>query len=143
MVGTNFALEVRAYGPDSTPEEVQAIRDCIYLYKPGVIMYRELPIQSIFHLDLFQEKLIEVGGALPPYALLIDLTAARPPNAEIRSRLKTLFSAQKNLRTAAVFTGKNFMLNVAAKFVLSGIGLKSFTVHKTLEEALQAVDHGA
>jgi hypothetical protein len=143
MVGASFAFEVRPYGPDSTPEEVQAIKDCVYLYKAGIVMYRELPIQSVFHLDLFQEKLTQVAGPLTSYALLIDLVAAKPPNAEIRSRLKALFASQQNLRTAAVFTGKNFMLNVAAKFVLSGIGLKSFTIHKTLEEALKAVEHGA
>jgi hypothetical protein len=141
--GMSFKFEVRPYGPSSTPEEVQAIKDCIYLYKPGVVMYRELPIQSIFQLDLFHEKLNDVGSKLASYALLIDLIEAKPPNAEIRTRLKTLFGSQTNMRTAAVFTGKNFMLNVAAKFVLSGIGLKSFSVHKTLDEALEAVGHGA
>jgi hypothetical protein len=141
MAGS-FKFEIRPYGPGSTPEEVQAIKDCIYLFKPGVVMYRELPIQSIFQLDLFHEQLNEVGSKLPSYSLLIDLIEAKPPNAEIRSRLKTLFGSQKNMRTAAVYTGKNFMLNVAAKFVLSGIGLRSFTVHKTLEEALEAVGYG-
>ena len=142
MAGTSFKFEERPYGSDSTPAEVQAIKDCVYLYQPGIVMYRELPIQSLFQLDLFHEKLNEVGSQLPSYALLIDLVEAKPPNAEIRTRLKTLFGSQKNMRTAAVFTGKNFMLNVAAKFVLSGIGLKSFTVHKTLQEALEAVGNG-
>jgi hypothetical protein len=143
MTGPNFKFEVRPYGPESTQDEVQAIKDCIYVYKPGVVMYRELPIQSIFQLDLFHAKLNEVASTLASYALLIDLTDARPPNAAIRVRLKSLFGSQANMRTAAVFTGKNFMLNVAAKFVLSGIGLKSFTVHKTLPEALEAVGNGA
>jgi len=85
-----------------------------------------------------------VGEGLPTYDLLIDLTEAQPPNAEIRSRLKRLFGAQSNLRTAAVFTGKNFMLNVAAKFVLGGsVGLKNFSVHTTLEQALEELRHGA
>jgi hypothetical protein len=143
MAGPSFKFEVRPYGPASTPEEVQAIKDCVYVYKPGIVMYKELPVQSIFQLDLFHEKLNDVGSKLESYALLIDLIEAKPPGAEIRTRLKTLFGSQKNMRTAAAFTGKNFMLNVAAKFVLSGIGLKSFTVHKTLDEALEAVGHGA
>ena len=136
-----FKFEARAYGPDSTSEEVQAIRDRVYKYRDGIVMYRELPIQSPFQLDIFQETLTEEGAGVPSYDLLIDLTEAQPPNAEIRSRLKRLFGSQANLRTAAVFTGKNFMLNVAAKFVLSGIGLKSFSVHKTLEQALQALSN--
>jgi len=46
-------LEARAYGPDSTGEEVQAIRDRVYKYRDGIVMYREVPIQSLFQLDLF------------------------------------------------------------------------------------------
>ena len=44
-----------------------------------------------------------------------------------------------NIPNTAVYTGKNFMLNVAAKFVLGGIGLRSFSVHKTREQALEAL----
>ena len=70
---------------------------------------------------------------------LIDITEAEPPSAETRAQLKKLFGGQAKLRRAAVFTGKNCMLNVAARFVLSGLGLKSVTTHKTKEEALEAL----
>ena len=32
-------LEERPYGSDSTEEEIKAIRECIYLYKDGILMY--------------------------------------------------------------------------------------------------------
>jgi hypothetical protein len=135
-------LQSRPYGEDSTPEEIQAIRARIYRYADKLIMYREVPVQSRFQLRHFEERLNEVSADMDYYDLLIDLTAAEPPNAEMRELLKKLFSAQTKLRKTAVFTGRNFMLNVAARFVLGMAGLRSFSVHKTQEEALEAVGHG-
>jgi hypothetical protein len=132
-------LHARAYGPDSTAEEIQAIKDCIYMHSGRIMMYRELPVQSVFHLDLFESKMNELAQHLEHYDLLIDLTQAQPPSAQVRARLKKLFGGQRLLRKTAVFTGRNFMLNVAAKFVLSGSGLRSFSVHSTQEQALEAL----
>jgi hypothetical protein len=132
-------LEARPYGPESTPEEIQTIRDRVYVYSGNVVMYYEVPVPSVFQLDLFGEKMEEVTKDMDSYDLLLDLTVAIPPHAEIRARLKRLFSSQAKMRRAAAFTGRNFMLNVAAKFVLGGSGLRSFSVHKTMEQALAAL----
>jgi hypothetical protein len=131
-------LEARAYGPDSTPEEVAAIGECIYMHAPDIMMYREVPVQSLFQLDIFDQRMTELAKDLASFALIIDLTIAHPPSAEVRQRLKRLFGSFKNMRRVTVFTGRNFMLNVAAKFVLGGLGLKALSIHKTLEDALEA-----
>jgi hypothetical protein len=132
-------IEARAYGPDSSPEEAEAIRSRISLLRDDIILYREMPVQSPFHLDLFEEELVRVSKELPAIALLIDLTEAKPPNAPTRERLREIFCRLVNLRAAAVFTERNFVLNIAAKFVLSGLGLRSYTIHTTREEALKAL----
>jgi hypothetical protein len=138
-----FVFQKRPYGPESTPEEIQAIKDSVRLCEPGIVSWRELPVQSIYHLNLMEEKLIELTRDLPRFDLLIDLVEADAPGPEIRERLKSLFSGQSKLGKTAVFTGKNFMLNVAAKFVLGGsVGLRNFSVHRTLEEALEELHHG-
>jgi hypothetical protein len=133
-------LEARPYGPDSTPEEIQAIKNRVYVYAPGILMYQEAPVMSTFQLDLFEERLNELSAGMDSYLLLIDLTEVEPPGAEIRKRLKQLFGGQTKLKKTAVFTGRNFMLNVTAKFVLGGVGIRNFTVHKTLEEAHKALE---
>ena len=33
-------VEARAYGPDSTPEEIEAIKARVYMHSEGVVMYR-------------------------------------------------------------------------------------------------------
>src|SRR5262245_39902898 len=115
-------FETRGYDHTSTPEQVEALRERVYLHSPGVVMYREVPVPTLFQLDVFQGKLTELTRSMDSYALLVDLTEAAPPTAEIRAHLRIAFSARTNIRICAVFTGRNFMLNVAAKFVLSGIG---------------------
>lgn len=132
----SFVFEARAYGPDSTPVEVQAIRDCIFMYEPGILYWRELPVQSDFHLQIFRERLTELAAGTRPH-LLIDLLVATPPGAEARAALRKMFTSQPLIDRIAVFTGRNFMLNVAAKFVMTTAGLKNFAVHRTLEEALE------
>jgi hypothetical protein len=134
-------IEARAYGPDSTETEVQAIRARIAPLEGDLVLYREMPVQSSFHLDLFEEELVRLASTMPSIALLIDLTEAKPPNAATRERLREIFGKLQNLRHAAVFTGRNFVLNLAAKFVLAGLGLRAYTIHRTREEALAALAH--
>ena len=43
------------------------------------------------------------------------------------------------LNHAAIYTGKNFILNIAAKFVMERVGFASYSIHKTKEEALDAI----
>jgi hypothetical protein len=132
-------IEKHYYGHDSTEEEIEAIRGRVYLYKDDIIMYKEIPAPSIFSLDLFFDNIKEITGTFSSFYMIIDLTEAERPRADIRNHLKKRFPELKNLEHASVFTEKNFMLNIAAKFVMTGIGLKSFSVHKTLEEALEAI----
>jgi hypothetical protein len=132
-----FQFAARPYGPNSTPEEIQAIRDCIYVFENDIVMYREVPVLSLFQVDLFHQKLDEIAQEFSSYRLLVDLTHVHPPSAEIRTRLKKMFKAQKNLRSVAVFTGNNFMLSIAAQFVFSVLGPQAFSVHVTCEEALR------
>lgn len=130
-------LEKRAYGPDSTPAEVAAIEARISLLEPGLVSYREAPVMSIFQFAIFERRLREVGDR-GGYRLLVDLTGSDPPNAELRARLRTFFLSEPITR-AAIFTERNFFINVAAKFVVAGAGFKTWTIHKHREEALAAV----
>jgi hypothetical protein len=133
-------LQARPYGDESTPDEVAAIRDRVWLYRaPDLIMYFEVPVPSPFQIRLFGKKLDELTANLKQYDLLVDLTHAKPPGAEVREALKEMFGKQPKCRKVGVFTGRNFMLNVAARFVLGSVGLKDFTVSKTLEEALKTL----
>ena len=127
----------------SSPTEIEAIREHVCLYKNNIILWREVPVMSPFQVELFQQKLELLAQQFPSFDLLIDLTGAQhPPDAEIRAQLRMIFKSQRNLHAVAVFTGRNFMLNVAARFVLGAVGV-AFSVHSTKEEALRALQYAA
>ncbi len=138
-VKLSVEIEVRPYGPESTEEERQAIKDRVYLYSDRIVIFKETPIQTIFQIDLSFEKIEEITQELESFSLIIDLSEAKPPTAEIREHLKKCYSSLDRMLHAAVVTERNFMLNIAAKFVLKGLGLKSYSIHKTMGEALGAV----
>ena len=50
-------LEQRAYGPDSAPEECDAIADRVSLLEERVLLMREMPVQSPFSINLMFDRL--------------------------------------------------------------------------------------
>jgi len=135
-------IEARPYGPASSPEECAALQERLSLRESHVVVFRETPIQTTFSLDVIWTRLREMTAALPSYAMVIDLTEAERPSAEVRAHLRKLFASLTGLERVAVFTGSNFLLNVAAKFVLAGLVQKPVTVHRTLDEAMEVIRRG-
>jgi len=135
-----FVFEKRQYGPDFTDEENAALKSCIYKYNEDIICFKEVPKQSVSQLHIFFERIKEETKDLEAYFVLVDLTEATPPPSDVRQFLSKKFSdLAPNLKYSGVFTGKFFLMNIAAKFVLSGALGDKFSVHKTKEEALSAI----
>lgn len=136
-------LEDRGYGPTLTPAERELLSSQIYIYAPGIIRMTEAPILSPIQLDVYEEKLHGLAADLDKFQMLIDLSkVVNRPQAADRARLKEIFSPiSSKVTMAAVFTGKNFILNMAAKFILGGLGFQSLTVHKHKAEALEALGY--
>jgi hypothetical protein len=137
----SVVIEEKEYGPDSSEQEITALRSRVYLYRPNVIYWQEIPIMSCWQVELLGHKLTELIQDLDNFSLLVDLTNSKPPNAQVRQSLRKVFGPLKNqeqenqgLIKISVFTGRNFLINVAAKFVMGGLGLP-FSVHSTQCEA--------
>jgi len=134
-------IEARPYGPDISTSERETLKAQVTLLDKNIIYWREAPVTTPYQIDVYAEKLIELTRELEDYYLLIDLTDTNRPSPEVLDRIRQVMSTQTKLRHAAVFTGKNFLLNVAAKFVLTRIGFASFSIHKIRDEALAAIEH--
>jgi len=135
-------LEAKAYGPDSNPAEIAAIQSRLTLHVPGVVMYREVPVPSPFQIGVFTDKLRQLTAGLDSYAMIMDLTQAKPPGGAVREALRALFSEQKRLGHVAVFTGGNFIINTVAKLLLKNSGVRNLTMCKDEAEALAVVTRG-
>lgn len=134
-------IEKRAYGPDSSPEEVEAIRQRVWVHAPGIIMFHEVPVPSEFQLGICFQRIEKLAREHGCSKIICDLTETARPSPEMSGLLKELLKEREEvIKHMAVFTGKNFLVNIAAKFVLSGVP-QECTVHKTQAEAEEALAH--
>ena len=137
----SLVLERREYGPDSSPDEQELIQNRVFMYRPAVICWHEVPIMSVWQVEQMGVRFEQLTSSLDRFHLLINLSVAKPPNARVRVALRTVFSPAPaaGLDLCAVFTDKNYFINVAAKFVLGGAGLKTVSVHSAQADAEAAL----
>jgi hypothetical protein len=136
-----FSFASRSYGPDSSPEELQALRDRVFLVEPGIIYWHEIPVQGAFTLNLMEERVIALIREHGARGIVVDLSDTQAPTPEVRELLRP-FVQRMIERTSryVIFTGKNFLVNASAKFVLAALfGRGRVGLKRTREEALQDV----
>ncbi len=121
----------------ATAEE-QALRDHIRLREDGIIQWTEVAEPSAYVMRLFREEILEKAPP-GPVDILIDLTGAGRPNAAAREGLRALFGSIPSLGAVAAYTERNLLLNSAARFVLRKSCPGRSSVHKTKQEALDAI----
>jgi hypothetical protein len=138
----SLKIEPRAYGPDSTQAEIEALRNRVRFHEGLTVVFEEVTVGSEFQVDVCFGRVEELLREHDCDSLIIDLREAKRPNAAMREKLRNrIREIGPILRQVAVFTGKNFLVNVAARFVLAGIP-QPFTVNKTLAEAEEAIRNG-
>ncbi|HEY8375586.1 MAG TPA: hypothetical protein VIK91_03815 [Nannocystis sp.] len=132
-------LQEREYGPDSSPDEIAAIEARLTMIRPGIVMYREVPVPSPFQIGVFADRLRRLTEGLDSYDMIMDLSGARPPGKRAREALRELFGGARGLRRVAVFTGKNFIIDGIARMLLKGSGVRDLTMCKDEASALAAL----
>lgn len=131
-------VEPRPYGPESSEAEREALRNRVSLLEDRIVLFRAVPVPTPFQLDLSFDRIEEMTAGMPSFALIIDLTEGRRPSAEVRANLRERFLGLMRLTHTSVIVGPNFVLTVAARFVLRGAGHGSLTFHPRHEDALEA-----
>lgn len=122
---------------NASPEEVESLRENVFFLEEDIIYFRELPVMSEFGIEVMWGKVNELIKPGKKYYLIIDLVGSKPPGANLRGPLKEWMNkVSSGIHGAYVFTEKNKLINLVAKFVLSGSGFPEFIIHKTKEEAL-------
>jgi hypothetical protein len=134
-------LEARSYDADCTPAERVLLLDRVSTQGPRLICIKELEVATAWSIKFMGKKIHELAAERDRFCLLFDITETTPPNAVLRAALREVLAPllDQGLQSAAVFTGRNFLINVAAKFVWGGAGLRDFSVHTTRAEAEAAL----
>jgi hypothetical protein len=107
----------------------------------GYILYEELRMPSVEDLNTAFNEMRRLLKEVNPRYIMVYVADSEKPDAETRYELKKRWLELKDVVDhVAVVTGKNVVLNTAAQFIVRSMGLKSFSVHKTKEEALAAFE---
>lgn len=106
-----------------------------------VIFYREVAKPSKETLFNNFKQVVKLSEAYQSFYLIIDLSNSERPSAETREHIAEELNLIKDkIVHLAIFTEKNFLLNMAVTFTFSKVNLESYSIHKTLEEAEQAIE---
>jgi hypothetical protein len=131
-------LEQRAYGPESTREESEAIADRVSSIDERVLLMREVPVQSPFSINLMFDRLESLARGWDRFAYVVDLSEARRPDAETRAVLKErVLRVSPRVAHVAIVVGSNLLMRAMARLLAYGMGLTSVGVHVTRAEAIE------
>ncbi len=134
-----FVFEKRPYTQTSTPEEIEAIRQSVWVEEKGFIWLKELPIMSPFSINTMFDQIEILVQQFEENIFLVDLRGSEKPNAIVRKTLYQRFNKITNIKHTTFCTGKNFLINTVIRFVMFQTQVPSYTVCTTMEEALQSI----
>ncbi len=134
-------IEKKSYDETSSPEVIEAIKNRVSFIEPRVILLWEIPVVSKFSLDLVFARMTELASTCnKECAYLIDISGTDVPNAATRRHINDLFKTTlSNVKHVSFVTGKNFIINTAARFVMYQTNLESFSIVKTREDGLREI----
>jgi len=143
MMSTNVEDQILKniyYTEDASAEEIQAIKSRVSLLDENIILLNEIPKVSPFSIKLVFEEMTAFAKELTNCAYLIDISETAVPNAETRRYINAQFQASlANVKHVSFITGRNFIINTAAKFVMYQTNLKSFSIVKNKKEGIEKI----
>jgi hypothetical protein len=135
-----MSVERRPYGPDSSPEEIAALRGRVALTPAGVLVLTELPVSTVFSVGVLWDRFEELSAGWQRVSYVADLTEAQRPTAEVRAALKTRAARLKNrYGHVAIVVGDNIVIRAMARLFAYSMGLRSVTLHPSRDQAIEEV----
>ena len=134
-----MSIEARPLDAHSTPVEVDELRARVSQLEDRLFMFDEVPVQTPFTLDVLFDRLEEMTAGLDRFAYVVDLSRVKRPNAQVRERLRhRVDRIRPRLAHVAVAVGGNAVIRAVAKLAAFAVGFRSFTIHASLDEAVEA-----
>ncbi len=138
--GQLVAAERVALEPDAATRADARARDplraLIRWLEPGLmILYEETERPSLRSVDVMREELTAKTAALPGYAMLVDVSRALMPGAEIREKIGEMF-ADPHLVYTVVVHGDDPVKKLTAELILEPVASGRYAIVSTRERAV-------
>ena len=134
-----MTIEERPYGADMTPAERDMLLSRVYGLEPGIVFYREVPVQSVESIDLMLGRLYELGCQWPTFIEVLDLSKSQRPSPAVRAVLRTWMQrVVPRMAHMCVIVETNFVMRAVARFVAYSMNITHLSFHDTEAEAIDA-----
>ncbi len=135
-------FENRPYHSDSTPEEIEAIKDRVSVYQPGIIYIKEIPVLSSFSINLVSDKTMDLAKNYSRFGLIIDLCETGRPDADTRRTISNRFKKVCDIAIHVAFcTGGRPELETFLSYVFHGVNVASYSINKDVDRAILATQN--
>ena len=132
-------IEARPYGADMTPDERLTLLSRVYVVEPGIVFYRESPVQSGESIDLMLARLYELGCQWPTFVEVLDLSTVVRPSAAVRAVIRDwMVRIGPRMAHMCVIVESNIVMRAVARFVAYSMNITQVSFHDTEAEALEA-----
>jgi hypothetical protein len=116
-----------------------AVQKRVWKVEDRLFMMIEVPVQTPFTLDVMFDRLEELAAGLDRFAYVVDLSAVKRPDARVREKLRQrVGKINQRLIHVGVVIGDNAVLRAVAKLAAFAVGFRSFSFHKSADEAMEA-----
>ena len=128
----------RTSGPAPSGNESEAIADRVSIVGDGVLLMREIPVQSPCSIEVMFDRLDALTSAWERFAYVVDLSEATRPGPETRAALKNrVVRISPRVAHVAIVVGGNLLMRAMARLVAYSMGLTSVSIHVTRAEAIE------
>ena len=132
-------IEARPYGADMTPEERETLLSRVYVIEPGIVFYREIPLQTVESVDLMLARLYELGCQWPTFIEVLDLSTVIRPSPAVRAVIREwMLRISPRMTHMCVIVEKNVVIRAVARFVAYSMNVTQLSFYETEAEALDA-----
>lgn len=132
-------IEVRPDDADSTLVELDELRGRVWKLDDGLFVFEEIPVQTPFTIDVMFDRLEELSARSDRFAYVVDLSRVKRPDARVRERLRhRVGRIRPRLAHVALVVGGNAVIRAVATVAAFVIGFRSFTIHASIDEAVEA-----
>ena len=136
---TDIDIETHTFGPDSSPEQVEALRQRVSLYQGDIVVYREIETANAFSFGICYERIEELVAEHGSRLLIVDVRAGGRPDAALRRLIQErVEQLQDRVLKIGVVVSANPLVKVAARFLAAVVPVE-FKAYGSIEEAAEAM----
>lgn len=104
---------------------------------PGIIVMRGVPSSTADAVAALFARAEHLAQDVPTPILVVDLSEAGVPDAATRALIRRRIEEIGFHHVSLTFQD-NTLLQIVARFILASVALTKFSVHSTVEEAIEA-----